>query len=381
MAWREAFAERLDTLLDALQRRLFTPERLRWARRSPLTRPVARRQARALFDLVSGFVYTQILLACVRLALFERLADGARGAAELAPDLGLTTEAAEQLLDGAVVIGLLRRRPSGRYALTSLGASVLASPGIRSMIEHNHLLYQDLDDPVALLRQSTREGATLDTQLGRFWPYAEDGGRDAIAPDVAAAYSALMAASQDLIADEVLDAYDLARHRVLLDIGGGNGTFIAHAARRWPHLEFRLVDLPDVVEVARGRLAEQGLADRVVAQGGNFLVDDLPTGADIATLVRVLHDQDDAGARRVLRAARQALGEGGVLLVAEPMRATRSAPRVGDAYFAFYLLAMGRGRPRSAAEITAMLHEAGFGRVRRCPTHVPLQTSLLVAEA
>jgi demethylspheroidene O-methyltransferase len=29
-------------------------------------RPLARRRARALFDVVAGFVYSQVLLACVR---------------------------------------------------------------------------------------------------------------------------------------------------------------------------------------------------------------------------------------------------------------------------------------------------------------------------
>ena len=46
-------------------------------RRFPLTRPIARRRARELFDLCAGFVYSQVLLACVRLRLFEILAEGA----------------------------------------------------------------------------------------------------------------------------------------------------------------------------------------------------------------------------------------------------------------------------------------------------------------
>ncbi len=36
-----------------------------------------------------------------------------------------------------------------------------------------------------------------------------------------------MAASQPLVADEILDAYPFARHRCLLDVGGGDGSFLA----------------------------------------------------------------------------------------------------------------------------------------------------------
>ena len=80
-----------------------------------------------------------------------------------------------------------------------------------------------------------------------------------------------------------------------------------------------------------------------------------------------------------LRAGRAALPAGGPLLRAEPMAGTPGAEAMGDAYFGFYLLAMGRGRPRSRAELTAMLAAAGFESVRQLATRLPLQTQLLVA--
>ena len=105
----------------------------------------------------------------------------------------------------------------------------------------------------------------------------------------------------------------------------------------------------------------------------------MPQGADVASLVRVIHDHDDAAAMTILRAVRQALPPGGTLLLAEPMSGTPGAEAMGDAYFGFYLLAMGRGRPRTSAELTQMLQAAGFEAVRLLPTRMPLQTQLLVA--
>ena len=57
------------------------------------------------------------------------------------------------------------------------------------------------------------------------------------------------------------------------------------------------------------------------------------------------------------------------------MAGAPGAEPMGDAYFGFYLLAMGRGRPRSANEIAAHLNEAGFRRVRRLKTPRPLLVS------
>jgi demethylspheroidene O-methyltransferase len=76
---------------------------------------------------------------------------------------------------------------------------------------------------------------------------------------------------------------------------------------------------------------------------------------------------------------RQALPAHGCLLLAEPMSGTRGAEPMGDAYFGFYLLAMGKGLPRSATELIAMLGAAGFATARLVPTRMPLQTQLIVA--
>ena len=78
---------------------------------------------------------------------------------------------------------------------------------------------------------------------------------------------------------------------------------------------------------------------------------------------------------------RRALPDGGTLLLAEPMAYTSGAAVMSDAYFGFYLLAMGSGRARSAARLTGLLTACGFGSVRHLPTWLPLQTSLLVARA
>ena len=97
--------------------------------------------------------------------------------------------------------------------------------------------------------------------------------------------------------------------------------------------------------------------------------------------MRILHDHDDGPALEILRNIRAALEPGGTLLIAEPMAGTPGAEPMGDAYFGFYLWAMGQGRPRTAKEIRSMLRDAGFARIRRIATRQPLIASLTVAIA
>lgn len=347
----------------------------RWAAAFPLTRPIARRRARALFDLCAGFVYSQILLACVRLRLFDILLEEPQTLPALSQRLALSSESTARLLGAAISLGLVARRSGERYGLGELGAALAGNPAIAAMIEHHALLYADLRDPVALLR-----GSQHDTELGRLWPYAGTDRPAALEADRVVAYSALMTASQPLITREVLDAYSLAGHRCLLDVGGGEGAFAAAAAARAPKLRVLLFDLPPVSERARARFAQAGLGGRAEAVGGDFLRDPLPQGADIVSLIRVVHDHDDRRALAILRAAYRALPDDGTLLVAEPLSGTPGAEPIGEAYFGFYLLAMGRGRPRTFAALAELLHRAGFVQIRSIPTSTPLVTSLVLAK-
>ncbi|TPG58565.1 methyltransferase [Roseomonas nepalensis] len=364
-----------DRALGLRDRLVSDPRFRRLAARFPPTRALARRRAGALFDLCAGFVYSQVLLACVRLRLFDLLRDGPLTAAEIAARARLPPESAARLLGAAVSLGLLDRRGGGRYGLGPLGAALPGNDGLAAMIEHHAILYADLADPVALLRDGGETG------LSRYWAYAREAAPAGLAEERVADYSALMAASQAMIAEEVLDAFPgLARHCALMDVGGGEGAFLMAAAARAPALRLVLFDLPGVAARGRAALARAGLAARAEAVGGDFRAGALPHGSDLVSLVRVLHDHDDAQALALLRAAHDALPPGGRLLLAEPMAGTPGAEAMGEAYFGFYLLAMGSGRPRGEGELRAFLARAGFGRVTAPRTRVPLLVRVLVAE-
>ena len=358
-------------------RLLADPRFQRWAAAFPLTRPIARKRARALFDVCAGFVYSQVLLACLQLRLFDVLFEGPQSADALAARLSMSPAAMQRLLSAAASLNLVERRGRLLWGLGPLGAAVVGNPGIAAMIEHNALLYADLQEPVSLLR-----GETRGTAIARFWPYAatEGGTHGDVPAEAAAAYSRLMGVSQAMIANDVISAYPFSRHRRLLDVGGGDGTFLATVFERVPSLELMLFDLPPVAERAARRFADSRYAGRARAIGGSFLRDPLPGGADIVSLVRVLHDHDDGPAMALLRTARAALPADGVLLVAEPMVHERRPDPVGDAYFGFYLLAMGSGRARPASEIARMMAEAGFTEIREHPTCQPMLTRVLVGK-
>lgn len=363
-----------DRWLGLRNRLLMNPRFQRWAARFPLTRPITRQRTRALFDIAAGFVYSQVLQACVSLGLLEALAAGPKSEAELGLHCELEGEGLTRLLKAAAALQLIQARSDGRYDLGAHGAALLGNPGITAMVRHHAMLYADLTDPVALLRDRK------DSQLSRYWAYAVAGQPDQLEPARVRDYSDLMAQSQALVASDILDAYPMRRHQRLLDLAGGEGVFLGRAAQRWPDLHVTLFDLPAVAALARQRFADADLRERATAVGGDLFAQPDLSGFDLVALVRVIHDHDDAQALKILQVAHRALAPGGRLLLAEPMAGTPGGEAMGDAYFGFYLWAMGSGRARRIGELQDLLVRAGFTTSREIGTCRPLLVRVLVAD-
>ncbi len=358
-------------LQDWLNRIQANPAFRSWAASFPLTRFVARKRARALFDLCAGFVYTQVLTACVQVDLFRHLERGPMRAAALAVEIGLSEEAATRLLDAAVSIRLVSRRGPQGYGLGPLGCAMLGDAGIPAMVAHHADLYADLRDPVAVLK------GKAPGNLRGAWPYSQSESPAEVGGAKVANYTALMSASQSFIAEEVLAAYDFRRHKCVMDVGGGDGTFLSHVAKAVPTIQLRLLDLPAVAAQAQARFAALGLGSRAQAIGGDAIHGGMPHGADLITFVRVLHDHNDDAVLSFLRNARAALAPGGTLLIAEPLAGTKGAEPIGHAYFGFYFLAMGQGRARTRSEMNALVEAAGFLATHEYKTDLPLLVRVL----
>lgn len=343
-----------------------------WASRFPLTRRRARRDGETLFDIVQGFVQSQVLMALVELQVFERLRGGPLGPEALGHAVGISADRMKILLQAGAALGLLRRNRSGSFALARQGAALMGVPGLQDMIRHHRAFYRDLEDPVALLRGPET------TELSQFWPYVF-GLKGAVPEDVARTYSDLMTQSQTLVAEDTLRQVSFSGNTRLLDIGGGTGAFLSAVAEKEPDLKLDLFDLVPVVASAREALSHKGLQDRVTVHGGSFREDPLPTGADCISLVRVLYDHADETVERLLLKVFDALPSGGRLIVSEPMGGGARPERSTDVYFAFYTMAMQTGRTRSASEICALCEAAGFVQTRSKTPNRPFVTSVVEA--
>lgn len=354
-----------------------SPKFQAWAARVPIMRGVARRRATGMLDLMVGFAYSKVLYAMVESDLIDFISAGARELPEIAEAAQLDPVATERLLRAAAALDLVEEVAPARWMLGEQGAALHSNRGAKAMIRHHRLLYRDLDDPMGLLRRNRAEP----TELSKYWSYAGALRGHAERGSETAEYSELMATSQHFVAEQVLASFNFKGVDALLDVGGGSGAFVRAIGAQHTISRLAVFDLPEVAQRAEEALKAALGETRAKTHGGNFFSDSIPSGYDLITLSRILHDHDDGPALDLLKNIHKSLAPGKRLLIAEPMAGISGAERMGDTFFGLYLWAMGSGRPRTVDEIKAMLGAAGFSQSRTVATPQPVVASLIVATA
>ena len=160
--------ERASFFSGRFNRIVSAPKFQEIAARLPIVRGFARRDGAEIFDIVQGFVRSQVLYALVTLDIPERLMAGASSVEALAMNTGIKRSRLELLLQAGAGIGLLKRMRDGRFKLTRQGAAMVGVPGLKQMILHHGAFYRDMGDPIAVLK------GDAETELTSFWPYVFD---------------------------------------------------------------------------------------------------------------------------------------------------------------------------------------------------------------
>ena len=180
-------------------------------------------------------------------------------------------------------------------------------------------------------------------------------------------------------AADVVAAYDFAGLRELVDVGGGSGVLLEAILRATPALRGVLVDRPEAVERARRATRRMPAStDRCECVVGDFF-DAVPPGADAYLLSRVIHDWDDADARRILATCREAMPVGARLLLVEAIVPERAQDGPEAVRMDLHMLMLFSARERTEAQYRRLLADAGFELRRAVPTGSPAGLSVLEA--
>ncbi len=313
-----------------------------------------------VLELMMGSWASQAVGTLARLRVFDAVARGSTSADALAEELGVAADALFRVMRAGAMLGVLERRGERSFALTPSGELLCSNvPGsLRALLDAETAPGHWL--PWARLDGCVRAGRSLATEaLGKdVWSYyaehAEEG----------RAFSEGMSGLSALALGTIGAAWQPPRAARVVDVGGAHGAFLRWVLERLPEARGVLLDLPYVLDAARGTLD-----GRVECVAGDFSRA-VPAGGDLYLLKHILHDWDDASAGTILRNVRSAMAANATVVAVEMLIPEDGAPSPA-LLLDLNMLVMLPGRERPAAEMRRLFAGAGLELTRVTPTPSP----------
>jgi hypothetical protein len=307
--------------------------------------------------LLYGHVVSNALCSVAALRIPDLIADGAMSAGELAERTLAHAPSLRQTLRALTVFGVFVENEDGTFGLTPLGATLRsdarASALPTAVLVGNEIGQAWNEFEVTLRTGDTAFSASFDTD---FFSYAD------LKPETRAVFDWSQDRGLELDLDHLTRALDLSDHRMIVDVGGGEGALLGHLLAAYPRARGVVLEMPRVVAKARQRLEEAGLLGRCEVRAGDFFAE-VPGGGDLYLLRQILHDWDDAHCVRLLRTCRDAMPAGATLLIIELLAEQRNhadPARELTAIMDLYMLSIFDGKERTRAEFAAVLADGGF---------------------
>jgi hypothetical protein len=176
-------------------------------------------------------------------------------------------------------------------------------------------------------------------------------------PDMAANFGQFMGFMTRRVERFVFSQHRFAPFATLADIGGSMGDLLLATLREYPGTRGILFDRPEVIDLARDRVAVSGMAERVELVGGSFF-DGVPA-ADLYTLKQILHDWDDHECRAILGCIRAAMNPGGRVAVIDHVLSDVPTPDESISTDVA-MMVWDTGKERKLSDFTALFASAGF---------------------
>jgi len=302
-----------------------------------------------------AFQESRALLTSIELDVYTAVGSGAT-AAEAAARLGTDPRATEMLLNALVALGTLGKQEDVFRNSPLAGRFLAEGCAVDARAAMMHIVH--MWDRWSTLTECVRRGTSVS--------YQEPEERD---PRWTRAFIAAMHANALQRAAPVAQAIGLEGVRRLLDVGGGSGAYSIAFAQAAPGLEAEVMDLPRVVRIAEGHIAQAGLSSRIRTRVGNLRQDAFGEGWDLILLSAICHMLSPEENQDLLRRCQAALAPGGRVVIQDfLLEPDKTAPRQATLFSLNMLVGTQGGASYSLPEYAAWLGEAGFEEIR----HVPL---------
>lgn len=318
-----------------------------------------------MFKMISGFWLSRAIYVAVKLAIPDLVKEQPKSAEELALATNTHAPSLYRVLRALASVGIFAEDEERRFQLTPLAAilqtDISGSLRFMAMAE----LGEDHYPAWEHVLHSVKTGEiAFNYRFGMpQWEFLAKN------PENARIFDNYMVHATESINGAILSSYDFSPFSKLVDVGGGNGGLIMGILKANKGMQGVLFDLPHVIESARLRIEEAGLADRCELIAGDFF-QFVPEGGDAYILKWVLHDWNDEQSVVILKNCRRTMGDKGKLLLIESVIASGNEASFGK-FMDLNMLVMTGGRERTESQYREVMAAGGFELSKIVPTLSP----------
>jgi hypothetical protein len=315
----------------------------------------------SLARLISGYRVTGVICAAAQLGLPDLVGDDGARADDLARQTDCDADAVYRLLRALASLGIFEERQAGLFVHTPASRLLCrtAEPSLHGLAAFVGMV--DVHAWPGIVHSVKTGTPAFEQRFGRgIFEYMQDH------REVSEAFDAAMAGYTEVVARAVLDAYDFGPFRRIIDIGGGNGSFLKNVLDRYPRVTGTIYDRDHVVARALAQISGTRWASRLDGIAGNFL-QSIPAGGDLYTIKIVLCDWRDDDVLRILRNVRQVIGSARLLIVDAviPPGNTPCFAKLSD----LNMLVTTGSRERTEDDFKKLLADSGFSVAGVRPAH------------
>lgn len=307
-----------------------------------------------LTQMITSTWVAQAIYVAAKLGIADLLKDSPKSSQELAQETDTDARSLYRVLRALASVGIFAEGEDGCFRLTPLATYL--QTGIPGSLSGVALMFGEAfhRQPWSNILYSIKTGKTaFEHVFGmEVFEYLNQN------PESAKIFDAAMTGFTANLTASIATDYDFTSIRKIVDVAGGQGSFIASILKGYPSMQGILFDLPHVIEGAKPLIEAEGLSDRCELVGGSFF-EWVPSGGDAYIMKSIIHDWDDERAIAILKNCHQVMVENGKLLLVEVVIPPANKPSVGK-LLDLEMLLMAGGCERTEAEYRALFEAAGF---------------------
>jgi len=302
--------------------------------------------AERIETMTAGYRDSCILIAALKVGIFEALGEAKRTSDEVAAALDLDTRAVDVVMCALAANEILLKGDGEKFTIDPGARPFLITDGPETMVSiigHNQSMLRSwvqLDEVMRTGTPARRQERTPE-EMEDFIRGMENVSRRS--------------------SEEVVSKIDFSGARRLLDLGGGPGTAALTFARANPDLKCVVFDLEGPVGIATEQIGKAGIQDRVTTRTGDFLTDDIGRDFDVVYISNIMHMLNPAATLTLLEKAKGALVVGGRVLVKDFFLGDSRVEPPWTARFSVNMLVNTEGgKSYTFTEMKDLLARAGF---------------------